>query len=68
MQLQVSYVWDLHVQLGNVLGVFMCKYCMHIYEVVSTKPATPEQARIKAMQAQDKQAQQRVKQERLRQQ
>ena len=41
---------------------------MRIYEVVSTKPATPEQARIKVMQAQVKQAQQRVKAERLRQQ
>jgi len=40
-----------------VHGVFMCKYRMHIHEVVSTKPPTPEQARINAMQAQVKQAQ-----------
>ena len=39
---------------------------MHIHEV--TKPATPEQARIRAMQVQVRQAQQRVKLERLRQQ
>jgi hypothetical protein len=39
---------------------------MHIHEI--TKPATPEQARIRAMQAQVRQAQQRVKAERLRQQ
>jgi hypothetical protein len=41
---------------------------MRIHEVVSTKPATPEQARIKAMQAQVKRAQAAVKQERVRQQ
>ena len=58
----------LHVQLGDVYCVFMCKYSMRITEVVSTKPPTPEQARIKAMQAQVQQAQQRVKAERLRQQ
>jgi small-conductance mechanosensitive channel len=39
---------------------------MHIHEV--TKPPTPEHARIRAMQAQVRQAQQRVKLERLRQQ
>ena len=39
---------------------------MHIHEI--TNPATPEQARIRAMQAQVRQAQQRVKAERLRQQ
>ena len=41
---------------------------MRIHEVVSTKPPTPEQARIKIMQAQVKQAQQRVKAERVSQQ
>lgn len=41
---------------------------MRITKVVYTKPPTPEQARIKAMQAQVRQAQQRVKAERLRQQ
>jgi len=39
---------------------------MHIHEV--TKPPTPEQVRIRAMQAQVRQAQQRVKLERVRQQ
>jgi len=39
---------------------------MHIHEV--TKPPTPEQARIRAMQAQVRQAQQRVKLERVLQQ
>jgi len=39
---------------------------MHIHEV--TRPATPEQARIRAMQAQVRQAQQRVKLERVLQQ
>jgi hypothetical protein len=68
MQPQPSCVRDLHVQLGNVYGVCMCEYSVHIHEVVSTKPATPEQARIKAMQAQVKQAQQRMKAERIRQQ
>jgi len=46
----------------------MCKYSMRIHEVVSTKLPTPEQARIKAMQAQVKRAQAAVKQERVRQQ
>ena len=41
---------------------------MRIHEVVTTKPLSPEQARIRAMQAQVKQAQQRVKAERVRQQ
>ena len=41
---------------------------MRTHEVVSTKPPTPEQARIKAMQAQVKRAQAAVKQERIRQQ
>jgi hypothetical protein len=41
---------------------------MHIHEVVTAKPATPEQARIKAMQAQVKRAQGALKAERLRQQ
>ena len=41
---------------------------MHIHEVVSPKPPTPEQARIRAMQAQVKRAQAAVKQERIRQQ
>jgi hypothetical protein len=58
----------LHVQLGDVYCVFLCKYSMRITEVVSIKPPTPEQARIKAMQAQVRQAQQRVKAERVRQQ
>jgi len=44
------------------------KYMIRIAEVVSTKPPTPEQARIKAMQAQVKRAQAAVKQERIRQQ
>jgi len=48
--------------------VYMCKYIMRIHEVVTTKPLSPEQARIRAMQAQVKQAQQRVKAERVRQQ
>ena len=39
---------------------------MLIHEL--TKPASPEQARIRAMQAQVRQAQQRVKAERVRQQ
>ena len=54
--------------LGNVHGVYRCKYSMRITEVVSMKPPTPEQARIRAMQAQARQAQQRVNAERLRQQ
>ena len=58
----------LHVQLGDVYCVFLCKYSMRTHEVVSTKPPTPEQARIKTMQAQVKRAQAAVKQERLRQQ
>ena len=66
--LQQNCVRGLHVQLGNVHGVLMCKYLMHIAEVVSMKPPTPEQAHIRAMQAQVKQAQQRVKVERVRQQ
>jgi hypothetical protein len=66
MQLPQNCVRDLHVQLGNVHGEYMCKYSMRITEVV--KPPTPEQARIKAMQVQVQQAQQRVKAERLRQQ
>jgi hypothetical protein len=41
---------------------------MRITEVVSTKPPTPEQARIRAMQSQVKRAQAAVKQERIRQQ
>jgi len=68
MWLQPNCVRGLHVQLANVHGMRRCKYSMHIHEVVSTKPATLEQARIKAMQAQVKQAQQRVKAERVRQQ
>ena len=66
MWLQQNCVRGLHVQLGDVYCVCMCKYSMHIHEF--TKPATPEQARIRAMQAQVRQAQQRVKAERLRQQ
>lgn len=53
---------------GDVLVARQCKYLMRITEVVSTKPPTPDQARIRAMQAQVKQAQQRVKLERVRQQ
>ena len=68
MWLQQNCVQGLHVQLGNVQGVLMCKYSMRIHEVVSMKPPTPEQARIRAMQAQVKQAQQRIKAERVRQQ
>lgn len=41
---------------------------MRIHEVVTTKPPTPEQARIRAMQAQVKRSQTAVKQERIRQQ
>ena len=66
MWLQQNYVQGLHVQLGDVYCVFMCKYSTHITEIV--KPPTPEQARIKAMQAQVRQAQQRVKAKRLLQQ
>jgi hypothetical protein len=66
---QRNCVRGLHVQLGDVHGVRWCKYCMHIHEVVTpTKPPTPEQARIKSMQAQVKRAQAAVKQERIRQQ
>ena len=68
MWLQPNCVRGLHVQLANVHGMCKCKYSMHIHEVVSTKPTTPEQARIKAMQAQVKRAQAAVKQERVRQQ
>lgn len=47
----------------------MCKYCMRIHEVItSTKPPTPEQVRIRSMQAQVKRSQTAVKQERIRQQ
>ena len=47
----------------------MCKYIMRIHEVItSTKPPTPEQARIRSMQAQVKRSQTAVKQERIRQQ
>ena len=42
---------------------------MRIHEVItSTKPPTPEQARIRSMQAQVKRSQTAVKQERIRQQ
>ena len=68
MWLQQNCVRDLHVQLGNVYCVPMCKYSMRITEVVSMKPPTPEQARIRAMQAQVKRAQAAVKAERVRQQ
>jgi hypothetical protein len=40
---------------------------MVIREITATKPATPEQQRIKALQAQAKRAQQAVKAERARQ-
>jgi hypothetical protein len=40
---------------------------MIIREITSTKPPTPEQQRIKAMQAQVKRAQEAVKTERARQ-
>ncbi len=40
---------------------------MVIREITATKPATPEQQRIKALQAQAKRAQQAVKVERARQ-
>ena len=47
----------------------MCKYIMRIHEVFTpTKPPTPEQSRIRSMQAQVKRSQTAVKQERLRQQ
>ncbi len=47
----------------------MCKYIMRIHEVItSTKPPTPEQVRIRSMQAQVKRSQTAVKQERIRQQ
>ena len=47
----------------------MCKYCMRIHEVITpTKPLSPEQARIRSMQAQVKRSQTAVKQERIRQQ
>ena len=47
----------------------MCKYIMRIHEVITpTKPPTPEQARIRSMQAQVKRSQTAVKQERIRQQ
>lgn len=65
---QQNYVRVLHVALGDVLVVRLCKYTMRIQEVVSTKPPTPEQASIRAMQVQVKQAQLRVKAERVRQQ
>ena len=68
IKLQPNCVQDLHVALGDVLVVRQCKYSMRIHEVVTTKPLSPEQARIRAMQAQVKQAQQRVKAERVRQQ
>lgn len=68
MLLQPNCVRVLHVGLGDMLVVLMCKYLMRILEVISAKPPTPEQARIRAMQAQVKQSQQRVKQERVRQQ
>ena len=54
--------------LDNTLVVRQCKYSMRITEVVSMKPPTPEQARIRAMQAQVKRAQAAVKAERVRQQ
>jgi hypothetical protein len=42
---------------------------MRIHEVItSTKPPTPEQVRIRSMQAQVKRSQTAVKQERIRQQ
>jgi hypothetical protein len=47
----------------------MCKYLMRIHEVIKpTKPLSPEQARIRSMQAQVKRSQTAVKQERIRQQ
>jgi hypothetical protein len=68
MQPQQNCVQGLHVALDNTLVVRQCKYSMRITEVVSMKPPTPEQARIKAMQAQVKRAQAAVKAERVRQQ
>jgi len=68
MWLQQNCVQGLHVALDDMLVVRKCKYLMRIQEVVSAKPATPEQARIRAMQAQVKRAQAAVKQERVRQQ
>lgn len=40
---------------------------MRIYEIVSTKPLTPEQARLKALKDQAKRARDAVKAERSRQ-
>ena len=40
---------------------------MRIYEIVSTKPLTPDQARIKSLKDQAKRSQQAVKAEKARQ-
>jgi len=48
-------------------SAFLRRFNMRIAEVISNKPPTPEQQRIKSMQAQVQQAQQSVKAERVRQ-
>ena len=49
--------------------LYMYWSTMRIHEVITpTKPPTPEQARIRSMQAQVKRSQTAVKQERIRQQ